>query len=145
MKKIKMTKKKAFAATGIITCTAALCAGMTAIAGSYNNNKDMTYSTKLVVSGDGEISGTLDTLPIGIGVRGDADSDNKATIRDAALIAKFLSKSTADRNYMPDFKKSLGGAMADANNDGKLNIRDAALIAKYLASRKTDKTWDNPN
>lgn len=106
------------------------------IAGSAVKNDDMKYSVG-VVDADGEI---LDKVPIGIGIRGDANSDNAVNVRDAAHVANYLAYSSANKNYMPGYKDSLGGAMADANNDGKLSVRDAAAIAKHLATGSED--WD---
>lgn len=114
--------------------------GATVIAGSYTKNDDMKYSVN-IKSGSGE---TLDTIPIGIGIRGDANSDGEVTVRDASQVAKYLAGSGANKNYMPGYKDSLGGAMADANADGKLSVRDAAKIANYLANAfsNPDAGWD---
>lgn len=137
MKKFKPTLKALCAGAVVIT---ALSAGAAVIAKSAVKNDDMKYSVQIIENSENSV---LEEIPIGIGIRGDADSDNKVSVRDAALIAKYLSKISIDKNYMPEFKTSLGGAMADANNDGKLSIRDAAAIAKYLASMDPNKSWDN--
>ncbi len=108
------------------------------IAGSAVKNDDMKYSVG-IVDAEGEI---LDRVPIGIGIRGDANSDDEVNVRDAAQVANFLAKSSANKNYMPEYRESLGGAMADANNDRKLNVRDVAAIAKYLASKSVDPDVD---
>lgn len=110
------------------------------IASSAVKNDDMKYSAE-IVSADGEV---IDIVPIGIGVRGDANSDGEVSVRDAAQVASYLAKYSKNKNYMPGYRDSLGGAMADANADGKLNVRDAAAIAKYLAKKRLDpKTdWD---
>lgn len=119
----------------IAVVVAIFCATSAAvIAGSAVKNDDMKYSVG-IVDAEGEI---LDRVPIGIGIRGDANSDNEVNVRDAAQIASYLAKSSANKNHMPGYKDSLGGAMADANNDGKLNVRDAAAIAKYLAKKSVD-------
>ena len=123
----------------IALCAATLC--ITAVAGEHIRKDDMKYTVNMVAE-DSEID-IIDSIPIGVGLRGDANSDDKVSVRDAALVANYLSKSSMNKNYMPDFANSLGGAMADANADGKLNIRDAATIARYLASNKSDKDWDN--
>jgi len=48
------------------------------------------------------------------------------TVRDAALIARYIANNNADE--LPE--------AADYNKDGKINIRDAAAIAKNLAENK---------
>ena len=124
----------------IVLCAAALF--FTAYAGEHIKKDDMKYTVNMVAEDDSEID-IIDSIPVGVGLRGDANSDDKVSVRDAALVANFLSKSAVNKNYMPEFSTSLGGAMADANADGKLNIRDAALIARYLASNSPEKDWDN--
>ena len=53
-------------------------------------------------------------------LRGDANSDNKINVRDAAFIAKCIVTGET-----PD-------PMADYNADGKIDIRDAAAISKDI-------------
>ena len=129
MKKIKPTIKLLCIGAVIIS---ALSAGAVVIAKNAEKKDDMEFSVN--ISDD---SGTiLDKIPVGIGVRGDADGDGNVTIKDAALIAKYVAKRT-----IPQFSKTLNGAMGDANKDGSLNIVDAAYIAKYIASRKNPAKW----
>ncbi len=109
------------------------------IAGAAVKNDDMKYSVD-IVDADGQKIADIPSIPIGIGLRGDANSDNKVNARDAAQVASYLAKSSTNKNHMPGYKNSLGGAMADANADGKLNVRDAAAIAGYLA--KPNGTWN---
>lgn len=110
------------------------------IAGSAVKNDDMKYSAE-IVDADGEV---LDIVPIGIGIRGDANSDGNVSVRDAAQVANYLANHSKNSNYMPGYEDSLGGAMADANADGKLNVRDAAVIAKYLSGKYSnpDADWE---
>lgn len=110
------------------------------IAGSAVKNDDMKYSVG-IIDAEGEV---LDKIPIGIGIRGDADSDGNVSVRDASQVARYLANSSTNKNYMPGYKDSLGGAMADANADGQLNVRDAAKIALYLAKvfSNPDAGWD---
>lgn len=110
------------------------------IASSAVKNDDMKYSAE-IVSADGEV---IDSVPIGIGIRGDANSDGKVSVGDAAQVASYLANFSKNKNYMPGYKDSLGGAMADANADGKLNVRDAATIARYLAKKglNPDADWE---
>ncbi|MGN0613550.1 MAG: dockerin type I domain-containing protein [Porcipelethomonas sp.] len=133
IKKIKPVIKRLciFAVLGIFCALSAAV-----IAGSAVKNDDMKYSVG-IVDGEGEV---LDIVPVGIGIRGDADSDGKVSARDASQIARYLANSSVNKNYMPGYDKSLGGAMADANNDGKLSVRDAAAVAKYLSNK-----FSNPN
>ena len=125
--------------SALALCAATLC--ITAMASEHIRKDDMEYTVNMVAE-DSEV-GIIDSIPIGVGLRGDANCDEKVNVRDAALVAMFLSKTVVNKNFMPEFATSLGGAMADANNDGRLNIRDAAFIARFLASSKPDKDWDN--
>ena len=122
----------------MVVCAAAVY--VTALASEHIRNDDMKYTVNMVAE-DSEI-GIIDSIPVGVGLRGDDDSDDKVSVRDAALVARYLANSSMNKNYMPEFANSLGGAMADANADEKLSIRDAAIIARYLASNSTDKDWD---
>lgn len=56
---------------------------------------------------------------------GDANSDGKVSIGDAAYIAKMISMRRT--NELPSY--------ADYNRDGKINISDAADIAKNIANK----------
>ncbi len=113
-------------------------AGAVVIAGNFNKNDDMKFTAQIV----DESQNVLDTIPFGIGVRGDANGNGKLDIRDAALITRNLAKSYFDPNLMPEFLNTLGGAMADANNDGKVNVRDAAAIARLMAARYVHPEWE---
>lgn len=136
MKKFKYTLKAICIGTAIMS---ALTIGAVVIAKSAVQNDDMKFKVAITEDSKGT---TLAEIPIGIGIRGDADGDEKVSVRDASLVARYLANATVNKNYMPEFKSSLGGAMADANNDGKLSVRDAAAIAKYLAIKDPDKSWD---
>jgi len=138
LKKIKpVFKKICIAGVIFILCSMSIAV----IAGSAVNNDDMKYNVGIVGS-DGIL---YDNMPVGIGIRGDADCDEKVSVRDAALVAKYLANSSSNKNYMPGFADSLGAAMGDANADGKLNVRDAAKIATYLSkvSGNPDLGWDD--
>ena len=67
-----------------------------------------------------------DYEPVTLNVKGDANGDGVLNVRDAAYIAKTLSKGKAS-----ELSES-----ADFNGDGSVNVRDAAAIAKYLATGK---------
>ena len=137
LKKVKFIINKICILTVIVTFCSLSAA---VIAGSAIKNDDMEYSVG-IVDADGEI---LDKMPVGIGIRGDADSDQRVSVRDASQIARYLANSAANKNYMPGYKDSLGAAMGDANADGKLNVRDAAKIAVYLSNIFSDPNagWD---
>lgn len=68
-----------------------------------------------------------------MGVRGDANGDNKNTAADAAYLSQALSK----RNL--DLLSEECKVFVDVNNDGKANAMDAMEIAKHKASRSD--TW----
>lgn len=57
-------------------------------------------------------------------LKGDANKDGKVDVRDAATIARSLSKG----DKLPK--------QADYNGDGKADVRDAAAIAKDLSGHK---------
>ncbi|MBE6844228.1 MAG: hypothetical protein E7508_00750 [Ruminococcus sp.] len=125
----------------ILVVAAVFCSMSAAvIAGSAVKDDDMKYTVE-IVDADKEV---LDIIPIGIGVRGDANTDGKVTVSDASHIARYLANISINKNYMPGFKGSLGEAMGDANADGKLTVSDAAKIARYLAKKfaNPDLGWD---
>ncbi len=119
----------------------ACSAGAVVIAGNFNKNDDMKFTAQIV----DDSQNVLDTIPFGIGLRGDSNGDGKVSISDASLIAKYMAKAHFDKNLVNEYKKTLGGAMADANNDGTLSIKDALTIAKYISRRhfKPDLNWDD--
>lgn len=129
MKKIKPTVKLLCISAVIISV---LSTGAVVLANNAVKKDDMKFSVN--ISDDSGV--ILDKIPIGIGVRGDADGNGEINILDAALIAKYVAKRT-----IPQFSKTLNGAMADANKDGKLDIVDAAYIARYIASKKNPDKW----
>lgn len=69
----------------------------------------------------------------GVGFRGDANSDGKADVRDAAAIAK---RCATGKNVMDE----LGEFFGDVDENNKLNIRDAAKLARYIANGQV--SWD---
>lgn len=145
MKKLRVFK----ILSSVTVISAAVIAGLSGAGGSFMslrvssptavNRPDMKYSVNINI--DGEIA---DIVPIGIGIRGDADGDGEATIRDAAYIARYRANASANPDYLPEFEESLNGHMADANADGKLSIRDAALIARFIAAKfsNPDIAWE---
>ncbi len=92
--------------------------------GEANNN--VTYHTvQFARTGDiGEITPPAKTVLLG-----DADLDEKITVKDATVIQKVTAKlSTFDA----DAEKA-----ADADGSGTVNIKDATAIQKYVASIET--------
>ncbi len=81
---------------------------------SFDNNTEITVF-------DGSV--TIKDKP---SVLGDANSDGKLSITDAAYIAKLIAKRRKDE--LPDY--------ADFNGDGKVSISDASAIAKYIAKSR---------
>ena len=65
------------------------------------------------------------TTPQVTGILGDANSDGKLDVRDAAYIARMLAQR--DTEKLPK--------NADFNEDGQINVRDAAAIARFLAKK----------
>lgn len=68
------------------------------------------------------------------GITGDANTDGKCNVSDAAYIARMLSNKKSDA-YLT-FLGSIGGYCADYNKDGAVTVSDAATIARHLASRR---------
>lgn len=96
------------------------------------NNESTPYKVNIVAEGK-----NVAVVPIGIGLRGDADASNDVSIYDAIKIAKHQIGIAGD-----DFKGSFGYAMADTNSDGNVDIYDAINIAKYLITKGThDEKW----
>jgi len=62
-----------------------------------------------------------------IALVGDADQDNKMTVKDATRIQKHVAKMQA---YL---LKDLALRSADADQDGKISVKDATVIQKYVA------------
>lgn len=134
--------KPAFKLIFIGALIASVCsAGAVVIAGNYSKNDDMKFTAQIV----DDSQNILDTIPFGIGIRGDANGDEKVSINDAALIAKYMARAHFDKNLVEEYKKTLGGAMADANIDGNLSIKDSLMIAKLVSRRHFDPDldWDD--
>ncbi|MBE6844568.1 MAG: hypothetical protein E7508_02470 [Ruminococcus sp.] len=68
------------------------------------------------------------------GIAGDANTDGKFNVSDAAYIARLLSNKKTDKYQT--FLTSIGGYCADYNKDGSVTVSDAATIARHLASRR---------
>lgn len=99
----------------------------------------MKYSVGVKV---GEM--TAGYVPVGIGIRGDANGDGNLSAADAAYIASYRANVSLNADYMSGYEDSLNGAMADADSNGKVSAADAACIAKFLAMRSinADITWE---
>ena len=74
-------------------------------------------------------------LASSVGMRGDANSDGKADVRDAAAVAVHC----ANRSGVDE----MGQFFADVDDNNKMDVRDAAKIARYVANGKT--SWDAIN
>ena len=110
-------------ATTDVTTTKASTADTTAISTSVS-----TTSTSTSVSATSSpITTTVPptTTPQVTGILGDANSDGKLDVRDAAYIARMLAQR--DTEKLPK--------NADFNEDGQINVRDAAAIARFLAKK----------
>jgi len=68
-----------------------------------------------------------------LGVRGDANGDNKATAGDAAAIANALA------NRKIDLISEKGIVLGDVDDNNKFDVMDALKIARHKASRA--KSW----
>ena len=76
---------------------------------------------------------TVNTEPTGI--IGDVNYDGVLTIRDAALIAKYMSHP----EYLTDAQINAVTAQGDFNGDGRVSVRDASDIVRYIAKSAKDK------
>ncbi|MGN0621995.1 MAG: hypothetical protein ACI4I9_09010 [Porcipelethomonas sp.] len=89
------------------------------------------------ISAGGEI---IDTLPVGICLRGDANSDNATDVFDAIAVARYTVGTLDIKN----FEGSIGEFAGNVNEDGSLDVFDAVSIAKFTVCGEpdTDKAWD---
>lgn len=96
-------------------------------------NNDSTPYKVSIISGD-KIAAVV---PIGVGLRGDADGNGEVDLPDAVLIARYMLGT-----YGNDFVGSKGYTMADTNQDNLVELDDAVNIAKYiLASGSHEEKW----
>ncbi len=70
-----------------------------------------------------------------VGMRGDANNDGKADVRDAAAAANHCAKNGG--------VDEMGQFFADVDDNGKMDVRDAAKIARYVATGRV--SWDRIN
>ncbi len=99
--------------------------------GEANNN--VTYHT-VQFARTGDI-GVVEP-PVSKVLLGDADLDDKITIKDATVVQKSTAKLTTLEG---DAEKA-----ADADCSGAVNIKDATAIQKYVASIDTDYPIGEP-
>ncbi len=129
-----------FAAAAYMFCSAVLMTnGNTALsirAGEENilQNKDMDKQIGISVGGK-----IVDSFPVGICLRGDADLNGTTNIFDAVTVAKY-TVGTAGKG----FEDSKGYFAGNVNEDGKLNIFDAVCIARFTVANdeSPDAVWD---
>ncbi len=70
-------------------------------------------------------------IPVGVGVRGDADGNGAVDLYDVIKIAKYLIKTTE-----AGYEDTLGFAMADVDLSKKVDLYDAINVAKYMMLRE---------
>jgi len=95
-----------------------------------DNDNNGTYETVL----KSRVSETFDTYKLLFNM-GDADDDDKITVKDATAIQKHVAK-------IRKLSKT-GDYLADFNLDGSVNIKDATAIQKYIAGIPTYPSWWN--
>ena len=77
-------------------------------------------------------------IPVGIGVRGDADESGNVALYDAIEISKYLINKPKE-----GYLDSLGFAMSDTDLNGQVDLYDAINVAKYLIYTGTpEERWD---
>lgn len=93
-----------------------------------------TTKYKVNITADGK---TAAVVPIGIGIRGDADESGDISLYDAVAISKYIMGIAPE-----GFEDSLGFAMSDTNLSGKVDLYDAINVAKYLITQGThEERW----
>lgn len=98
------------------------------------NNESTPYKVNIIA--DNQI---VSIVPMGIGLRGDADESGAVSLQDAVEISRSVM-NIADENY----KNTLGYAMADTNNDGKVSLMDVVNVATYIIRQGTpEERWQN--
>jgi len=82
----------------------------------------------------------IDSVPVGICLRWDANSDGTTDVFDAISVAKY----TVNTLKMPGFKGSLGEFAGNVNEDDALDVFDAVAIAKFTVCGESDpdKGWE---
>lgn len=99
------------------------------VVGTESTNDNLTsHKTFMKYSANGTLLGSV------VGVRGDANGDGKANIRDAAAVASYLAKKHTGGATMSDENQFFG----DVDDNETLNIRDASKIARFAAKGGVD-------
>ena len=112
-------------ATTDVTTTKASTADTTASSTSVSTTSTSTSTSVSATSAPITTTIPPTTTPQVTGILGDANSDGKLDVRDAAYIARMLAQR--DTEKLPK--------NADFNEDGQINVRDAAAIARFLAKK----------
>lgn len=96
------------------------------------SNDTTPYKVNIIADGQ-----TAAVVPIGIGVRGDADESGDISLYDAVAIAKYIMGIAQE-----GFESSLGFAMSDTNLSGSVDLYDAVNVARYLITSGThEERW----
>ncbi|NOU98804.1 hypothetical protein GC097_02055 [Paenibacillus sp. LMG 31457] len=84
-------------------------------------------TTQQVQKAAADLSAALQTFKDSVitGIPGDMNGDDKVSVGDLAIIAKYYGKSSAD----PDWNQYKS---ADLNNDGVIDIADLAIVARKI-------------
>lgn len=96
------------------------------------NNNDMKYTVNIVSNGK-----TAAAVPIGIGLRGDANSNGIVDFLDLVKASRCLIHQNEE-----GYENTLGYAMADTDGNGIVDFLDLVRIAKYLMLNGThEEKW----
>ena len=96
------------------------------------NDETTPYTVNITAGGK-----TVSVVPVGVGLRGDADESGNISLYDAVKISGYLIGKSGE-----DFEESTGFYWADTNLSGKVDLYDAVNIAKYLiTSGNHDERW----
>lgn len=96
------------------------------------DNETTPYSVSIAADGK-----TVAIIPVGVGLRGDADENDSISLYDAVKISGYLIGKDGEA-----FEASAGFYYADTNLSGKVDLYDAVNIAKYLITQGShDERW----
>ena len=97
------------------------------------NGKTFDYTVPFTVIVNGENCGTGE-INVKIGQSGDANSDHKVDMRDAAYIARLISQGRL--NEIPKY--------SDLNHDGHIDVLDSTGIAQKVSTGLVEKIGCEP-
>lgn len=96
------------------------------------NDKTTPYTVNITADGK-----NVSVVPVGIGMRGDADENSKVDLYDVLKMAGYVSGNPAE-----GYTDSLGFMMSDVDANGKVDLYDLIKTARYLVFEGThEEKW----